>query len=242
MKTLLILCISLLSWASALAQSPTIQVSKLEENFYVHTSYNTYQGQLVPSNGMIVNTPKGVILIDTAWGDEQTQQLLAWIKKELRRKVILVIVTHAHSDRMGGIRTITKEKIRIVSTPFIRERAGQINENYGEYRPEPALSSDTTLTFGSLKTRVFYPGKGHAPENVVVWFPAQKILFGGCFIKSVASTNLGNLSDADIPEWKLSLHRTEEKFPKPNIVIPGHGDPGGPELLTRTRELLDIGK
>ena len=30
---------------------------------------------------------------------------------------------------------------------------------------------------------VFYPGPGHAPDNVVVWVGRERLLFGGCLLK-----------------------------------------------------------
>ena len=45
---------------------------------------------------------------------------------------------------------------------------------------------------------IFYPGSGHTEDNIVVWLPKHRILFGGCFVKSLQSKNLGNTEDASI--------------------------------------------
>ena len=40
-------------------------------------------------------------------------------------------------------------------------------------------------------------------------------------------------ADADLLAWPDSLRRISARYPKAEVVIPGHGLPGGPELLDR---------
>ena len=56
----------------------------------------------VASNGLIVRDGGRVLLVDTAWTDDQTAQILNWIKQEINLPVALA-VTHAHQDKMGGM-------------------------------------------------------------------------------------------------------------------------------------------
>ena len=57
----------------------------------------------VASNGLIVRDGGRVLLVDTAWTDDQTAQILNWIKQEINLPVALAVVTHAHQDKMGGM-------------------------------------------------------------------------------------------------------------------------------------------
>jgi len=50
------------------------------------------------------------------------------------------------------------------------------------------------------KIRIYYPGGGHTADNIVLWFPSKKILFGGCMLKDSNSKSLGNLSDAKLED------------------------------------------
>ena len=54
-------------------------------------------------NGLIVRDGGRVLLVDTAWTDDQTAQILNWIKQEINLPVALAVVTHAHQDKMGGM-------------------------------------------------------------------------------------------------------------------------------------------
>ena len=42
-----------------------------------------------------------MLVVDTAWTDDQTAQILNWIKQEINLPVALAVVTHAHQDKDG---------------------------------------------------------------------------------------------------------------------------------------------
>jgi glyoxylase-like metal-dependent hydrolase (beta-lactamase superfamily II) len=87
----------------------------------------------------------------------------------------------------------------------------------------------------------FFPGAGHSDDNLVVWVPSARVLFGGCLVKSSTATDLGNIADADLSSWPQAIARVREKFPDAEVVVPGHGPiarRGGGDALGRTLELL----
>ncbi|GBF40145.1 hypothetical protein [Leptospira johnsonii] len=53
-------------------KEPEIQVSVIGKNIYVHTSYKLLKDAYFPSNGLIVETEEGVVLVDTAWGGRES--------------------------------------------------------------------------------------------------------------------------------------------------------------------------
>jgi glyoxylase-like metal-dependent hydrolase (beta-lactamase superfamily II) len=85
-------------------------------------------------------------------------------------------------------------------------------------------------------------GRGHTVDNIVVWLPQREVLFGGCLVKSTGSKSLGYTEDADLDEWPHTIDRVAGRFPGAKVIVPGHGAPGGHELLVRTKELLDARK
>jgi len=70
-----------------------------------------------------------------------------------------------------------------------------------------------------------------------VYLREAKTLYGGCFLKSAASTTLGNIDDADLAAWPASLDALEQRFPGAEVVIPGHGGLAA-GAISRTRALL----
>jgi hypothetical protein len=75
-------------------------------------------------------------------------------------------------------------------------------------------------------------------DNIVVWFPGPKILFGGCLVKSEAATDLGNTADADLASWPRAVKAVLDRYPTAALVVPGHGAVGTTAALTHTIDLL----
>jgi metallo-beta-lactamase class B len=211
-----------------------VNLSKIEDSVWVHTTYKLYDNFNMPSNGLIIQTTAGLVLIDTPWDDSLTVELLDSVKNRFNQDVVFAIVTHAHADRMGGISTLHKKGIKVVSYILTCQKA----KEQGFEVPEHVSVIDTTFVIGYENLELFYPGAGHTIDNSVVWLPKRKILFGGCLVKSKESTNLGNIAEADLKEWPRSLHALMRKFSTVQVVVPGHGTSGNSNLLLHTIDLL----
>jgi len=97
------------------------------------------------------------------------------------------------------------------------------------------LNEGLELEFGDESIQVYYPGPSHSPDNVVVYFPSRRVLFGGCMV--IGWDGVGNTSDADLEAWPQSI-RNLRRFDC-DLVVPGHGERLDPELLEHTIELLE---
>ncbi len=186
----------------------------------MHRSEGVVNGQTFTANGLVV----GPLLIDTAWTAAQTEQLYA------QAHVRDVLVTHAHEDRVAGLDVLAKHGVVSYGLPRTQHEAK------AHQRPAPAhvLAEEGTLD-GVI---YFFPGAAHAPDNLVVYIPAQRVLFGGCMVRAL-DAGLGPLGEADLKSWQLAIQRVSEKFPDATLIVPGHGEPGGRELLAHTRALVD---
>lgn len=216
----------------------SIVLTKLSDKVWAHTSYNVFNGVEVPHNGLVITTSKGAVLIDTAWdtveSQPKTEELLKMIKKHLKKKVVLALVTHAHDDSVGGIQALLNEGIDVHST-FL---TAKLAKERGYPSPKPTLDVNPVMTVGDTVIEAFYPGEGHSKDNTTVWLPQSKILFGGCFVKSLKDKDLGNLADANIEQWDDSIRKVIDKFPHIQTVVPGHGDWGDKSLLFHTIDLI----
>jgi glyoxylase-like metal-dependent hydrolase (beta-lactamase superfamily II) len=47
------------------------------------------------------------------------------------------------------------------------------------------------------------------------------------------------VADADVAEWPASIRRVLERYPQAEVVVPGHGEVGGVELLRHTITLAE---
>jgi metallo-beta-lactamase class B len=71
----------------------------------------------------------------------------------------------------------------------------------------------------------------------VIWFEKQKMLYGGCLVKSVDDKNLGNLGDASINDYAATIKNVQQKCKTPDYVIPGHNNWMNPNSLQHTFEM-----
>ncbi len=213
---------------------PSLKIVQLKGDFYIYQTYKEYKGNRISANGMYVVTEKGVVLFDSPWDTSQALPLLDSISKKHRKEVVLAIATHSHDDRTGSFDLLNKKGVKT----FASEKTDSICKIKAENRPSDTFRKDTVFTVGQYAFKTYYPGKGHTPDNIVVWFENEKILYGGCFVKSTEATDLGNLSDANVPEWKISLEKTIARFPKPKYVIPGHQSWKNKKSLRHTLQLV----
>ncbi len=222
--------------AETIKLSDDVQIEKLQEGVWRHITVSNYPGfGPVPANGLIIANDAGAILIDTGWTSEQTAKILDWIENDLHRKTTCVVVTHSHTDRMGGISEVMRRHIRTVSS----QRTAVFAKAAGLPVPTETFDKKLDLHLGSETiVQLRYPGAGHSVDNIIAWLPRQKILYGGCLIKAAKDKSLGYTKDADLDEWPKTVARVENEFPDAQVVIPGHGDIGGRNLLSHTIELF----
>jgi glyoxylase-like metal-dependent hydrolase (beta-lactamase superfamily II) len=183
---------------------------------------------------MYVVTDSGVVLLDTPWDTTQFQPLLDSIEIKHQQPVILCIATHFHDDRTAGLHYFSSKGIPTWSSAFTKE----LCVKNGEKIAENIFINDTTFKVGGFSFETFYPGEGHTPDNIVIWIPELKILYGGCFVKSIELKDLGNLADANIESWPLSIQKVLNRYPDAAYIIPGHFDWSKKNALKHTLKLI----
>lgn len=209
-------------------------ISKLNDSSFVYTTFNTYQGDRIPANGLLKITNKSVVMIDTPWDTTQFQPLLDSIENRFHKPVRLVIATHSHEDRTAGLAYYNKKNI----PTYTSKATYQLCEEHHAPLASGTFLHDTTFTVDGTLVSTFFPGAGHTPDNILIWFPNDKVLFGGCFVKSTDATDLGNLNDANIGMWPFAINLTREKFKKAKYIVPGHGSWKFNKSLKHTKKLL----
>jgi metallo-beta-lactamase class B len=232
-----------LACASSLPPPPQ-DATPLRDDVYVlpigprvwrHVSYQDVAGfGLVASNGLVVGDAGGALLVDTAWDPEQTASVLDWAAANVG-PVRAVVVTHAHDDRLGGLAETERRGIAsFASTETARLAASRDGPPIRN-----AVATPFPLESLGIAGELYFPGPAHTADNTTVWLAETRILAGGCMVRAVAATSLGNTSEADLESWPRAVAALQARYRHVRIVVPGHGEPGGPELLTHTRALLE---
>lgn len=219
--------------------SNQLEIQQLDDNVYLYRSYlQTQNFGLVGANGLLIVKNGKALLIDTPWDNQQTQQLYQWVRDSLSVTIDSFVATHWHQDCMGGL--------GYLKTKAVRSYANQRTIDVARFKnlpiPDTAFTDSLEINFQGIPLKCYYLGAGHTTDNIVVWLPAQDMLFGGCCVKDMSSTNLGNLEDADLQAWPRTLEAISTKFKNAKSIIPGHGQRGDSKLLDHTQYLLRMHK
>lgn len=209
------------------------------------------------SNALAVRMGNGsVVLASSPYETQGTRAMLEWLRSEWGQLRGVAFNTHFHFDGTGGnaayrdagietyaselTQTLLQEKgesMRAMASALFE--AGPKRTRVAKLEIVPArytfgAADGLSLVIRDEEVRVLFPGPAHAPDNVVVWFPARRLLFGGCMVKT--GDAIGYLGDSNLERWEAALKVLQTL--EPEVVVPGHGAPGGPELLDNTVRLV----
>jgi len=149
-------------------------------------------------------------------------------------EIVGFIPNHWHEDCMGGLGYIHKQGIK----SYANQQTIDIAKTKDLPVPVYGFKDSLELKLGEKLIDCYYLGAAHSMDNIVVWIPSEKILFTSCMVKNMLSKNLGNTADGDLISYPMTLTKVMKKFPSAKIVIPGHGEYGGLELIEHTLELI----
>jgi metallo-beta-lactamase class B len=215
----------------------TLLIRKLSPHVYVHTSFlqtNTF-GK-VDCNGMIVVKGKEAVVFDTPADDASTAELIRYVTTRLQSTIKAIIPTHFHEDCVGGLEQFHANGIPVYAS---RQTIALLDREKRKFsKPFYPFDSSLVLSIGSEKVYAQFFGEGHTKDNITGYFPEDNALFGGCLIKTLEATK-GNLADANVKEWPVTVLKLKQKYPELKIVIPGHGKWGSSNLLDYTIRLFE---
>ena len=219
-----------------IVNSENLILIRLSRHSLQHISYlNTNDFGRVECNGMVLLNDYQAVIFDTPTNDESSEELINFLTQKLKSKIVAVIPTHFHNDCIGGIQAFNLHQIpAYTSNRTIRILKDQGNK-YTKYLK--GFDDSLTLNIGGESVIAKYFGEGHTKDNITGYFPADSILFGGCLIKEMNATK-GFLGDANTKTWPLTVAKVKREYPQAKIVIPGHGKPGGTDLLDYTESLF----
>ena len=187
------------------------------------------------SNAGFVVTSKGVVVVDALGSPILAQKLIAEIKKVTNQPIVALIVSHYHADHIYGLQEFKKIGVKIyaqgegrnyLSSETAKQRliasridfAPWVNASTQLIAADVWIDKKTKLNIGGVEFLVSRVGPAHAPEDLMVYVPSEKVLFAGDLVFRGRIPFVGN---ADSKGWLTALDAIEEL--RPQIVIPGHG-------------------
>jgi glyoxylase-like metal-dependent hydrolase (beta-lactamase superfamily II) len=187
--------------------------------------------QPYPANMVVVETrDRTLVLVGSPYTPEATRTVLTWLEDRFGERKRIAIDTHFHEDAgVGGNAVYREAGISIYGSEATVRLLAQRNPQAAPPDHVFPLDAGIDLDFGE-PVHVRFPGPGHTVDNVVVHFPAERLLVAGCLLKG--SDSIGNVADADLARWPTSV-RSLERYDV-DWMVPGHGDRFDRGLIANT--------
>lgn len=214
--------------------SDDLIIRKVADGVYMHTCFlETNDFGKVPCNGMIAMHKGEAVIFDTPTTDSVSAVLIRWVQNQLECHIKAVVATHFHWDCLRGLEEFHRQGIPSYANKLTIQLARASQSPVPQY----GFTGQLELKIGDENVVADFIGEGHTKDNVVGYFPAARVLFGGCLVKELGASE-GNLEDATVSHWALTGIKVKAKYPDAKLIIPGHGTPGGTSLLDYTIELF----
>lgn len=224
------------------ATPPQVSVSHLVGPLYV--AEDTYYSR---ENSLVFVGPNTVTVIGATFTPETAELLAKEIWKVTHKPITEVVNTNYHPDRAGGNAYWKRVGAQIVSTEMTYDllksdwiKVVDWTRNAIPSYPHLPLVLPTKTYPGDFelqggRIQAIYLGPSHTPDGIFVYFPEEKVLYGGCILKE----KIGDLTFANVAEYPRTLHQLKELKLDIRTIVAGHWSPmHGPELIDQYLELL----
>jgi len=215
-------------------QSEDLIITRISANAFEHTSFlQTQDFGKVPCNGLIVSNSYEAVIFDTPTDDTCSEELIRWITDSLYCKINAIIPTHFHNDCLGGLNAFHQHHI----PSYAYFKTLELAATNKAAVPQNSFNDSLVLKVGHETILAKFFGEGHTRDNVIGYFPAEHVMFGGCLVKELGATK-GFLGDANVNAWASTVEQVKKAFPNVKIIVPGHGQYGNKKLLDYTIRLF----
>lgn len=187
------------------------------------------------SNAGFVVTAAGVVVIDALGSPQLARELMAEVRRLTGKPVTHVIVTHYHADHIYGLQEFQRAGARIIAhrggLEYLNSELAQSRLAASRTELAPWIDAQTRLVpadewidarhelvTGGVRLVLLPVGPAHTPEDLVVFLPAEKVLFAGDI---VFRGRLPFVGQARSGEWIKALSTLLNL--DASVIVPGHG-------------------
>jgi glyoxylase-like metal-dependent hydrolase (beta-lactamase superfamily II) len=212
----LVLCLLCLSFIVQ-AQPAPFQTRKLTDNVYVFR-YGGHQS-------LFVVTPDGIIATDPIayLRPIAAATYIQEIRKITPAPIRYLIYSHHHYDHIAGGQPFKDLGARVIAHRNAKTRLEQLR--YPDVViPDEVVDDYRAIELGGVRLELYYVGRNHSDNSLVMLLPKERILFTVDFIP-IQSVQFRDLPDGYLPDWFESLDRVLSLDWE--SMVPGHPYAGG---------------
>ncbi len=221
------------------AQDLGPQFKKIKDGIYV------YAGRPNESNCTIILTQDGVVLIDSGNNPPDSLAVMKAVKQLTSQPIRYLINTEPHSDHTTGHFVFSPPAVIVahegatesMKKAYSPERNKKLMEESAEMRaafegyrmitPHIEYRQKMTLNLGDRALELYYLKNVHSEADTAIWLPKERVLFTAA---SVGVKRFNNLRPFVSILDTLNAIKMMKAL-NPEIVVPGHGDPGAITIL-----------
>jgi len=166
-------------------------------------------------NVAVYITNEGIILVDDKF-EYDFNDILDKVKSVSGQPIKYVLNTHHHGDHTGSNAKFLPTA-EIISHVNARKNIIDLKQPGA---PRVTFSQETSVFLGGKEVRARYFGRGHTNGDVMIYFPALKVLHTGDLMAG-SSPLIDYGGGGSLVEWTATLDEAlKMDF---DTVIPGHG-------------------
>jgi len=212
--------------------------------------------QLVPSIGVIGGT-HSVLVVDTGMGPRNAGKVLAFAAEYANGRRLYLTTTHFHPEHAFGAQSFAGAATYLVNREQAADLAVKGPGYLGMFRglgepvarqlagtelvtPDIVYDGSYELDLGGRAVQLRPTGRAHTRGDQVITVPDAGVMFTGDLVEAgqFAIFPWFPPHDTDVSGtgWIEVMQRLAAA--RPRVVVPGHGDTGGPELLAGVSQYL----
>jgi len=227
------LALSLLTGKQLLAQPGTQEIP------YTLKEIRNGVGIFTERGGTIAYliTGEGIILVDSQF-PEQSQHLIAELKKLSDRPFKYLINTHHHGDHTNGNIAYKGlvEHVVAHSNSLENQKVVAIrNKNEDKQLfPDTTFSDSWNVNIGPERIRAYYFGEAHTNGDSIIHFENANVVHLGDLLFNKRYPFIDRSAGASIKHWIVVLDQVQRTFDKESIFVFGHAF--DPKAVTGTTD------
>ncbi|HEY2230483.1 MAG TPA: MBL fold metallo-hydrolase [Xanthobacteraceae bacterium] len=225
-------CLAVAVTASAQVQQqpPPTATTKVEgtDNVYIFR----YQGH----QSMFVVTPEGVIATDPISERRPVKAYIDAIQAVTKAPIKYVIYSHSHFDHIAGGKAFKDLGATFIAQKNLKTRLDELKPA-DVVMPDEVFDDKKVVSLGGTTLELFYVGKNHSDNMLVMRLPRERIIFTVDWIP-LQAVQFRGMADTYVPDIEAGLKKVIAM--DWDRIIPGHPGPGGRQIGTKEEAINQL--